>query len=244
MSTYLFSDVTSEQSMNIYPAQELDPDKLYTISLISLSTYNTIANVNSTNNKLHYDDKSMTIPEGHYEIDDINRVIRTHLGVEYKNNEYFHKLLKEKSVKPSDNFFNIYPNPNTLKCSVLSSHTIDFTKENSIGKLLGFKSRVLSPLEIHESDNTVNIFDINYINVECNIAMGSVVNGVPTHSIYTFYPDVAPGFKINERPAKPIAYPINTRFINNITIKIVDQLGRLVDFRGELISLQVLIDSY
>lgn len=237
-SAFAFSGNKSEMSIDFYTALQLDEKKDYVIGLIDFQSYNSIPNVDETNNKFHYDDKILEIPEGQYEIDDINRYIRTKLGVEYTDNEYYYNSLKNENV-PIKNFFNITPNANTLKCSILSSHKIDFTHEDSIGSLLGFNKRILEPNEIHESDETVDIFKVNILRVDCNIVTNSFINGTPAHIIHEFYPDVPPGFKIIERPTTVVYLPINTRTINNITVRIIDQLGRLVNFRNEEISLRL-----
>lgn len=48
-----------------------------------------------------------------------------------------------------------------------------------------------------------------------------------------FFPQVEPGYKITEVPKSVLYLPINIRTIYNITVKIHDQEGRLVNFRGE-----------
>lgn len=242
--SFTFSGRESVISVNLFPPIELDPKKDYVIGLIDFETYNSIPNVDSTNNKFHYDGKVLTIPEGQYEIDDINRYIRTKLGVEYVDDEYYALQINGKNPPTkNDSFFNIIPNVNTLKCNIVSSFEIDFTHEDSVGRLLGFNARKLEPMQIHESDETVDIFKVNVLRIDCNIVTSSFLNGVPSHTIHEFYPNVSPGFKIIETPATVVYLPINTRTINNITIKIVDQLNRLVNFRNEEISLRLHLKS-
>lgn len=238
-SSFTFSGRESVLSIDIFPPIELNPEKDYVIGLIDFQTYNSIPNIDSTNNKFHYDNgKVITIPEGLYEIDDINRYLRMKLGVEYTDNEKYYYEHKQEHKKNVD-FFNINPNVNTLKCNIISSHNIDFTHDDSVGRLLGFNKRVLEPFELHEAEKTVEIFKVNVIRIDCNIVTSSFMNGVPCHTIHEFFPDVSPGFKIIEAPTTVVYLPVNTRTINNITIQIVDQLGRLVNFRNEEISLRL-----
>ena len=50
---------------------------------------------------------------------------------------------------------------------------------------------------------------------------------------------VEPGYKINEVPSDVIYLPINTRIINNISVNIIDQDGKLINFRGETITIRL-----
>ena len=58
-----------------------------------------------------------------------------------------------------------------------------------------------------------------------------------------FFPAVSPGFKIIEIPTQVIYLPLTTKTINNIQIRIVDQDGTLVNFRGEVINMRLHIIS-
>ena len=75
-------------------------------------------------------------------------------------------------------------------------------------------SAFLIPLEVYwvftnetigvgynESPNIVNIIQVNSILVNLDIISGSYVNGSASPTIYSFYPNVSPGYKIVERPS-------------------------------------------
>nr|CAH7715705.1 unnamed protein product [Callosobruchus chinensis] len=53
----------------------LDNKKTYEIGLIDFVTYNTIPNVDSTNNKFYINSHTIALPDGCYEISDIERFI-------------------------------------------------------------------------------------------------------------------------------------------------------------------------
>lgn len=74
-------------SSKIYPSSILDSNKTYVFGLIDFVTFNTKPNVDDTNSKFHFDGK-VTIPQGSYEISDIEKFI------------YIMESLKEKS-RPS-----------------------------------------------------------------------------------------------------------------------------------------------
>lgn len=59
---------------------------------------------------------------------------------------------------------------------------------------------------------------------------GSYVNGRAGHVIYEFFPNVPAGYRLLEFPDPVIYLPITNNTINCITVRIVDQIGQLVDF--------------
>ena len=76
---------------------------------------------------------------------------------------------------------------------------VDFRRYNSINSLLGFDSKRYTS-GFNESENIVNILTINSILVNIDIISGSYVNGSTQPTIYSFFPNVSPGYKIIENP--------------------------------------------
>ena len=76
---------------------------------------------------------------------------------------------------------------------------VDFKQYNSINSLLGFDSKLYTS-GFNESENMVNILTINGILVNIDLISGSYVNGSTQTTIYSFFPDVSPGYKIIENP--------------------------------------------
>jgi hypothetical protein len=115
----------------------------------------------------------------------------------------------------------------------------------SIGELLGFstETKVLEPNKTYSGDKTVTILKVDSIDVTCNIIQGSYRNGENHHILHTFYPTVAPGYKIVERPQNLVYLPLNTSFISDIVLNILDQDGNHIDFRGEGITIRLHIKS-
>lgn len=216
--------------MNAYfhPEIELDENSNYSCSLLDFTTYNSIPNVHESNNKFHYIWKNelptfIEIPVGSYELEDISKVI----------NEHF----KKKKIE-----FKMTGNKCTMKCYIECDLNliIDFyTQKECIGSLLGFDRRILSDKKMFKSDHPINIQHINTIKIECDLTSGSYHNGRNTHTIYEFSPSVNPGYKIIEQPKNLIYLPVVRRRINTVNITIVDQNGKLVDFRGETITCRI-----
>ena len=64
----------------------------------------------------------------------------------------------------------------------------------------------------------VNILTINSILVSIDIISGNDVNGSTQPTIYSFFPDVSPGYKINENHDNLLFLPITADTIHSITI--------------------------
>ena len=222
--TLTLSDQSSVLEAQYFPPLELNADKYYVLGLVEFLTFNSIPNVDENNNKFYVGDKVILLPTGSYEIEDIDKYLQeklAHIGIT----------------------FNLKPNNNTL-CSVIKcSKEIDFTPKDSIGQLLGFAKRKLKANTEHTSDLPVKILKINSLRVECNITVGAYINGQRVHTIHQFFPAVPPGYKIIEVPSHVIYLPVAVKSIDSIQLRVVDQDGELVNFRGETVTVRLHIKS-
>ena len=136
-------------------------------------------------------------------------------------------------------YIEISANTNTLKSEMIISNNceVDFRRYNFISSLLGFDS-LLYTSGFNESENMVNIFTINSILVNIDIISGSYVNGSTQPTIYSFFPDVSPGYKIIENPPNLFYLPIISDTIHSITIWLTDQNGNELNLRGENLSMR------
>lgn len=218
--TLTLSGRTSQLSAEYFPP--LDLDKVYVCGMIDFQTYNSIPNVDERNNVFHIGEHAIEIPEGSYEIENIADYITD-------------KLLSLNSTISCT----IEANFNTMLTTIKSSEQIFFNKERTIGKLLGFSNTVLSASELHTSDLPVDINKVNVIRIECNIITGSYLNNTPVHTIHEFSPETGSGYKIIEVPKNVIYLPVNVKRISSLTLKLVDQDGDLINFRGERITVRL-----
>lgn len=253
-----------------FPAIDLS-DGNYVCGLIDFQTFNSIPNVDETNNLFYYGSEGykdpiidsngvdattssgvqtneisksnsnlvnsngggtspvkrmqplnhVRIPTGSYEVEDIAAYIK--------------KVLLLRKVE-----FSLTENKNTLKCEILCSQPINFTKPNTIGPLLGFKAkRILAPNRTHISRHPADILKLNVIRVECNIIKGAYLNNKPVHTIHEFLPKVPPGYKIIETPQNVIYFPIAAKSIHDLNLSFVDQENIPINFRGETITVRL-----
>lgn len=222
--TLSLSGNSSVLEAQYFPSIELPQHKNFVLGLVELLTFNSIPNVDYSNNKLHLNGDIITIPTGSYEIDAIN--------------QFLQETLKSKGIE-----FSLKANNNTLRSEILCSHPIDLTPHDSIGRLLGFAPRILEKNIQHSSDLPVKILRINALRVECNITSGAYINNKKVHTIHEFFPRVPPGYKILEVPSHVIYLPLSVKCIDHLQIQIVDQDGNLVNFRGEEITIRLHIKS-
>lgn len=216
---------TSVLSAEYFPPIDLNPAKQYVLGLVEFLTFNSIPNIDSSNNKFYIGDKVLTLPTGSYEIGDIDNYIQGQLvGTDIK--------------------LTLRANNNTLCAEIESNKRIDFTRPNTICDLLGFTSRILEANKHYSSDSAVRILKLNVIRIESNVTCGAFLNDQQVHTIYSFFPSVPPGFKIIEKPSTIIYLPVTVSSINQLQLRVVDQDNKIVNFRDETITVRLHIKSW
>ena len=218
-NVFTFTEKSPILSFDFNPPIVLDDDVNYVMGLTFFQTFNSVPNIiEGVNSDFYYGTRKIRLPTGAYELESI----RAHLL---------------EKMKPQEDNIILRADPSTLKCYIKCTAPIDFTKPNTIRDILGFKSKKIPAGITERSDSIVNITNVNAIFIDCNITLGTYDNGKMSHYIHHFFPESAPGWKIIECPDNVIYLPINTKTITNITLKIVDQDGKLIDFRDETITI-------
>ncbi|KAH9640092.1 hypothetical protein HF086_016023 [Spodoptera exigua] len=198
----------------------------YECALIYFKSFNSIPNVDTSNNLFHYGDNVIVVPEGSYELDNIIH--------------YLEQELEKASGDDPNKTIDILANTNTMKCIFYSSYyDIHFERENSIGSVFGFSQKMLPKMQIHQSNQPINILITNTIRVECNIIRGSFINSISSHVLHEFSPSVPPGYQIIECPPNLVYLPLKSNTIQNLQIRVVNEQGNLVNFRKENISIRL-----
>lgn len=203
--------------LSTYYPNTLQLNGEYECALLHFSTFNSIPNIDKSNNKYYYGSNDVIeIPEGTYELQDIY--------------DYLKSEIKDASIK-------LQCNNNTLKTAIYCSKDVNFKKENSFSRLLGFDKQVLKANKWHVSQHPVNILPTTVVRIECDIVSGSYINGEPSHIIHEFALNVPPGYRIVEIPKNAIYFPINRNSISCIHIRLLDINNRLINLRGEEVQL-------
>ena len=230
MSTSFILTGNSSDFTTSFNSIILDSNKQYEAALLSLDTYNSIPNIiEGKNNVFKYYNgeawKTIMLSTGAYELNAIN-------------NEIKRQIIGNRD---SDSVIDITADISTLKSIVNIDNPnfkVDFSTPNSIGSVLGFETVIGHGYNV--SLKIVDILQVNSILVNIDIIMGSYVNGSSSPAIYSFYPNVAPGYKIVERPNPSlIYYPVSRQDISRMRVWLTDQKGNLVDFRRETITIRI-----
>ena len=230
----IISNDKSNFNTRFNPKLELDREKVYEIALVNLETYYSFPNIDETNNVFVYSPDNgnswvkVKIPEGSYEIDDINNTIQH----EMEKRGHYDEINE-------DYYINIAPNTNTLKSVLIleKGYQVDFNHQNSLARVLGFTGAKYTE-GFHESENVVDILRINSILVNIDIISGSYVNETIKSNIYSFFPDVSPGYKIIESPVNLVYLPITLDTIDSLNITITDQDYHLLNLRNEKLTIR------
>lgn len=239
VQTFIMSGKTSSFTTNYSPSIILDPNKEYEAALLSIDLYNSIPNITSKNNIFQYsvDDgnswKTISLGTGSYQLSAINDEIQRQMK---QNGDY----------DRTHNTFYITIVANISKLTSIvnisnSSYKVDFNILYSIAPVLGFTNEIIG-FGYNESPYIVDIIKVNSILVNTDIISGSYVDGSNTSAIYSFYPNVSPGYKIVERPRPSlIFFKVSKHEIPSIKIWLTDQNNRPIDLRGETITVRIII---
>jgi hypothetical protein len=219
---------SSDIRTHFYPPLQLNPSKRHEIALIRLETYNSIPNIDEGNNTLRYEidgvSHDIIIPTGAYELSQINDVIQS-----------------------KTNAFELTANTNTLKAIIHINRPgvrIMMNHDTSMRVMLGFKSEILEGVGDHERSSLVKILPVNSILVNCDVVTGSYVNTSQKPVLYSFFPNVPPGYKVVETPGTPIYLPLTQTCIETMRLWLTDQERRPLNLRGETLSVWLVIRSY
>lgn len=243
--TVAFTGTSSVLRADFFPDITLDPNSSYCCGLLDFTSYNSIPNIiHGKNNEfkckykieekkkdgrgretinLITKEKTISLPTGAYEVEDILKYLKLEFSVEKIS------LWYEINVAAS-------------KVRLQFSTQVEWI-DGTVLNVLGFNRASVSTFDknsVYWSDTIVKITDIDVIRIDCDIVSGSYINGKHCHTIHQFsHCKVSPGYKFIEVPRHIIYLPIKEKHLRTIQISIVDQDGRLIDFRGEQISCRI-----
>lgn len=231
----IISDNNTKIRTYFNPPIHLDNKKKYAIALLNLETYYSFPNIDSTNNRFRYSPDGgkttwyeVSVAEGSYEIKHINEFLKRELIT----NGHFDEVNEQTPISFSANV-------STLRATlnVEANYVVDFDIPNSINTVLGFNSKKYG-FGYYESENIVNNLSINSIFVNVNIIGGCYINGNTHPTIYSFFPNAVPGYKIIETPKNLVYLPIIVDTIQDMETKLTDQNGKQLNLRGENVTIR------
>lgn len=203
------------------------------LALQNLSTYNSIPNIDSTNNVFKYFNgkvwKTLTIGTGSYEIDELNAEIIRLMKI---NGDY-------DSVNDIP-YITIEPNLSRLTSEIHldKGYKVDFNVANSLASVLGFK-KVIIDKPYTESKLPINIIDVNSILVHCDLVQSSFYNGKIGNIIYDFPITTSPGFRMVSTPTALRYHNIIIDTIGTMRVWLTDDKGERLDLRKELLTISL-----
>lgn len=259
-----FNSTTSEFTTSFSTPIQLDSKLNYEIGLLSFATFNIVHNITETNNKfkvgsivhqgkgMGFEGTLFEITPGAYELDKelfarMQKMIFDKYQVDGVDAE-------GKKIKVSPIQLKVDRPTARVKLTIKKPYILQFacnkernpsgcveTLTSDLGKFLGFEKDSYS--EDSTGEKTPNISDITTVNVMCDIVKGSYQDGSRDQCVYDFpYGSVPHGYRIIQVANPPVYVPIMSRSaIYDITIKIVDQKGKLIDFNGEAISITLIL---
>jgi len=139
-------------------------------------------------------------------------------------------------TKMTKYFISVSANSSSLKMvlTLSNGYQVDF----GLPKSVGFNSAVYTT-NYQESENVVSIMNINSIVVNIDIITGSYVNGRMQPVIYSFFPNVSPGYRIVEKPPHLKYLPVTLDTVAKLRTYITDQDGNLLNLHGEVVTIRL-----
>lgn len=234
--TILFLDSKSEVAkgtsedfyFNITPPLTLENEQKYEIALLNASVWYSWFNITTTNQNFRYYNgrkwKLIQVPVGAYNIEDINQHIQ--------------KTIRRVEGEDAGENIKIIPNYNTLHSEIelKGNYKVDFNIPHSLRSVLGFDSKIIN--KTTTGNTLVNITTVSSILIHCDLVSSSYINGHMGDAIYSFNPNVPPGYLLNVQPNEAKYLPINrTNIIDRINIRITDQTGNNLDLNNESVTI-------
>lgn len=211
------------------------------MALIGFHTAYSWTNVKVGNNTFVYSSdggttfKTITLPEGNYELDSINTEVQR-------------QIVASGDADDKANPITISPNHATLRAIIDISNPdfqVDIAK-SGLRTILGWPADApVLKAGRHEAPEIVKISSINEVLIHCDAVDGSYTatstasQAKKSYVLASFYPDVPPGFKIGYSPSHLVFLPLIVDQVQRMRIWITDQDNNPINMRGELITVSL-----
>jgi len=221
------------------PYLNLDPNKNYSIALLSYSMWNAYYNVlDGINNNIRYTfngvNFDLVIPAGSYGINAINDWLTSRLI----DNGH------------SGTGITIVGNLNTLRVDIVLEPDFNFdflTINNNLRFLFGYDAVVLAnngaTNVTYSGNRAANLSNgVDALSINCSVVDSryNITNNSQSTSLHLFTPNAPAGSNLSSTIPYPVYLPLSVNgVINNIQFSVRDQSGNLVDLNGENVTLSM-----
>ena len=228
---------------------ELNPKRNYHFYLKMFSTYNTLFNIDETNNKFYYtidntvpannNQPAIVLTPGAYSIDAIN------IKIQAKMKERGHYNTTTGVANP---YYVTITMDETTSKTVLSitnpRYSVDFSEPNTMRDILGFRPILYSGVE-NISEEIIKIVSVNNIYIHCDwVSSNSYLNGKMVNILYAIPAyTIGIGAKLAVSEINPLWLPLTRKSLDSIRFQIKDANGKLLNFNNEIISIQLVIQQ-
>jgi hypothetical protein len=173
--------------------------------------------------------KSVTIPDGNYNVSDIQAYLQAQMTT---NGDTATNITMAVSL-----------NTLGLKVTLLGGYCLDLTS-GSLWSNLGYNAGLVVTTS-GTSPNVVNISNVTNIQIHLpNIVSGSYVNNQSSDVIYAFPPSGGPGTQAYSAPFQPFFLPVTIRGqIQSLTMTFTDQYQNPINWNSQTVSVNLLVRS-
>lgn len=218
------SDPTHNFTIDFSPAINLTnrPGYVWTIGLVNLKCWYSFYNLSAglyNNTSFIYNATTYTIPDGVYNITQLNTTIQALIG-----STNVSLLTLDSQLKIA-----VGVTAGTLDLSVGNFYTLlGFDAGQAAAPLVG-PANVIG----NNVADVTNGIDVLYVN--CNVVNASFSGARSGQVLFSFVPNKGPGRNLDFSPVNVIYLPVNeqTGYLRQLQLYITDNLGRIVDFNNE-----------
>lgn len=205
----------------------------YKISFYSFFGWNSFHNVQSKSISYTINGSPFTlnIPDGQYSIEDINSLLQLDIA----------------SNSGATGGIVITPNYNTNRTEITidnstDTFTIDLSAANNLANFFGFPEANVTGSSTGTTLANVNR-DTENLNVETDLIKGSIKDGRFSRIIHSFQPAGPTNSSLQIYPLHQTWHQIDKKLIDRVNFKITDNNGEIVDFQGEDLTLQIILEA-
>jgi len=237
-TSQLSGQTPQEFEVQFNPPIYLTPGKDYIVSLNNMSMWYSWSTISAAqgNNILRYViggiTKIITFEDGCYSLDSINAYIH---DIMQANGDLWNDGAEDRALIEFEPKFE----SGKILANLNNGAHMDLTV-GTFYDIIGFGNIIYLVSTL--SPNEANIENgVSSLNVHCSLIGNSFFNGRETDILYHILINTVPGYQINVIPQNPIWLRITQNTIYSMKFRITDQQNRLLDLRGEDVSIAIQI---